>query len=117
MGTMARLMPGYDPNWRERLQAAEARQRELLGRAGKLTDDERRELLACRDAVQHARDSRFRTTAEYRDYHFGHIRALLEAEGIHMALPALPDDATREEIDRVLAMVFEAVEVTNSETF
>lgn len=112
-----RLMPHHDPHWRRRLDDAKARQAALLGREGLLTAGEQAELLALRQAIDQAFNARFRTTAEYRDYYVGRARELLEAEGIDMAIPAVADDATVEEIDRVLGLVWQAVEVTNSETF
>lgn len=117
MGGMVRLMPNHDPNWKERLEAARARQAELLGREGILTESEQSQLMALRQEADRAFNARFRTTAEYRDFYVGRARDLLEEEGIDMPIPALADDATLEEIDRVLAMVWQAVEVTNSETF
>ncbi|CAA7611599.1 hypothetical protein [Magnetospirillum sp. UT-4] len=112
-----RLMPHHDANWRARLEEARTRQAELLAREGMLTAAEQDELLALREAVDRAFNARFRTTAEYRDFYFAQARELLEAEGIDMPLPQVADDATVEEIDRVLGMVWQAVEVTNSETF
>jgi hypothetical protein len=112
-----RLLPGYDPRWQDRFTAAQTRQRELMDRPGALTDAERAELLACHDAMRDAANSRFRTTADYRDHHFARCRALLTREGIDMPLPAIADDATKDDIDRVLTMVFTAIEVTNSENF
>ncbi|MCR6629697.1 MAG: hypothetical protein NVV74_06385 [Magnetospirillum sp.] len=70
-----------------------------------------------REAMDRALNSRFRTTAEYRDFYFARARQLLEDEGIEMDLPDVAGDATVEEIDRVLGLVWAAVEVTNSETF
>lgn len=112
-----RLMPQHDPHWRERLEAAKARQTALLGREGLLTADEQAELLTLRQAIDQAFNARFRTTAEYRDYHFSRAREVLDAEGIDMPIPAVADDATLEEIDHVLGMVWQAVEVTASEAF
>lgn len=117
MVTAIRLMPHHDPHWRDRLDSAKARQAELLGHEGMLTADEQAELLRLRHAIDRAFNSRFRTTAEYRDYYVARARELLEAEGIDMPIPALPDDATLDEIDRVLGQVRQAVEVTNSESF
>jgi hypothetical protein len=34
-----------------------------------------------------------------------------------MPLPHVPEDATPEQVDRVLAMVWQAIEVTNSVNF
>lgn len=117
MGATVRLMPNHDPHWRERLESAKARQAELLRREGILTEAEQAELLALRQEADRAFNARFRTTAEYRDFYVGRARDLLEEEGIDMPIPSLADDATLEEIDRVLGMVWQAVEVTNSETF
>ena len=117
MGATVRLMPNYDPHWRERLDLAKARQAELLSREGLLTAAEQAELLELRQEADRAFNARFRTTAEYRDFYVGRARDLLEEEGIDMPIPPLPDDATVEEIDRVLGLVWRAVEVTNSETF
>ncbi len=117
MGATARLMPGHDPHWRHKLESAKARQAELLRREGLLTRGEQDELLRLRADIDKAFNSGFRTTAEYRDFYFNRARELLEAEGIDMPLPAVADDATQEEIDRVLALVWRAVEVTNAETF
>ncbi|HSV28801.1 MAG TPA: hypothetical protein VLL76_04565 [Candidatus Omnitrophota bacterium] len=117
MGTTARLMPGHDPHWREKLDQAKARQAELLRREGLLSKAEQSELLALRAAIDKAFNSSFRTTQEYRDFYFARARELLDAEGIDMPLPCVPDDAPVEEIDRVLNIVWHAVEVTNSETF
>ncbi|MEW5727387.1 MAG: hypothetical protein AB1918_06135, partial [Pseudomonadota bacterium] len=116
MGTTARLMPGHDPHWRDKMESAKARQAELLRREGLLTRDEQAELLRLRTDIDRAFNSSFRTTAEYRDFYFDRARELLDAEGIDMPIPDLPDDATQEEIDRVLALIWRAVEVTNSET-
>lgn len=117
MGTTTRLMPGFDPNWRDRMEQAAARQIALLDLDRPLNEAENRDLVECRRDMNAAADARFRTTAEYRDFHFARARAWLDAEGIDMPLPLVADDATREEIDRVLSMVVDAVEVTNSETF
>lgn len=117
MGTTARLMPGYDPHWQQKLDTAKARQTQLLRREGLLTKDEQRELLDLRAAIDKAFNSSFRTTAEYRDFYFSRARELLDAEGIDMPIPMVADDATQEEIDRILSIVWQAVEVTNSETF
>lgn len=114
MGTMARLMPGHDPHWREKLECAKARQADLLGREGLLTKAEQAELLLLRAAIDRAFNSRFRTTAEYRDFHLDRARELLDAEGIDLPIPTVADDATQDEIDRVLAMIRRAVEVTTS---
>jgi len=112
MATAIRLMPNHDPRWRARLARARARQGDLLGREGLLTAAEQAELERLRRIVAEAFKSGFRTTAEYRDFHFAQAREMLEAEGIDMALPPLPDDATLDEIDRVLADVRRAVEAT-----
>jgi len=117
MGATVRLMPNYDPHWRERLDAAKTRQAELLSHEGLLTEAEQAQLMELRQEADRAFNARFRTTAEYRDFYVGRARDLLEEEGIDMPIPHLPDDATLEEIDRVLGMVWQAVEVTNSETF
>jgi hypothetical protein len=117
MGTTTRLMPGYDSHWRDKLMAAQKRLETLLCRRESLTDPERQEVIDLRQAADRAYNSRFRTTTEYRDFYLGRARALLEAEGIDMPVPDIAADATVEEIDRVLATVWQAVEVTNSESF
>lgn len=117
MGKTVRLMPRYDANWRARANVASQRLQDLVTRPDTLTPEERSELLALQREMDAALASRFRTTADYRDHYVAQARALLAAEGIHMTLPPLADDATVEEIDSVLAMALRAVEVTNSETF
>lgn len=117
MGKTVRLMPRYDANWRIRVTVAGQRLQELVTREDVLAPEERAELLALQREMDAALASRFRTTADYRDHYIAQARALLEAEGIHMTLPQVADDATVEEIDAVLAMALRAVEVTNSETF
>lgn len=112
-----RLMPHHDPHWRDKLEQLRARHVALLSREGLLSRAEQDELLQLRKAMDAALNSRFRTTAEYRDFYLARARQLLEDEGIDMALPRIPDDATLDEIDRVLNLVWSAVEVTNSETF
>jgi hypothetical protein len=116
-GSVARLMPGYDPDWRQRVLAVEGRLRELLARADPLSEAERAELMGLGAERDAALNSRFRTTKDYRDFYCGRARQLLEDEGIDMPLPPIADDATPEEVDRVLELVWRAVEVTNSETF
>jgi hypothetical protein len=117
MVATVRLMPHHDPHWRDKVTELQQRHTELLARDGLLTLEEQRELMALRAAIDKALNSRFRTTAEYRDFYLARARQLLEDEGIDMELPDLPADATVEEIDRVLGLVWAAVEVTNSETF
>ncbi|HLO75211.1 MAG TPA: hypothetical protein VK196_01990 [Magnetospirillum sp.] len=117
MASTIRLMPHHDPRWRDKLTAARQRHTQLLARDGLLTLDEQRELMRLRQEMDRALNSRFRTTAEYRDFYFARARQLLEDEGIEMDLPDVAADATIEEIDRVLSLVWAAVEVTNSETF
>lgn len=117
MASTIRLMPHHDPHWRDKVAALRARHRALLDHEGVLTVAEQRELAQLREAIDRALNSRFRTTAEYRDFYFDRARQLLEDEGIDMPLPKVADDATVEEIDRVLGMVWQAVEVTNSESF
>jgi hypothetical protein len=111
-----RLMPGYDPDWRDKVNELAMRYR-VLGGAKVLTPEEADELAGLRGRIDDALNTRFRTTLEYRDFYFARARALLEAEGIDMPLPALPADASQEQIDEALAGVWAAVEVTNSETF
>ena len=117
MAATVRLMPHHDPHWREKLETLQLRHRELLSHDGLLTVAEQRELMTLRTAMDRTLNSRFRTTAEYRDFYFARARQLLEDEGIDMDLPDVATDATVEEIDRVLGLVWAAVEVTNSETF
>lgn len=117
MASTIRLMPHHDPHWREKLERLQCRHTALLARDGLLTVDEQREVMGLRAAMDRALNSRFRTTAEYRDFYFARARQLLDDEGIEMDLPPVPADATVEEIDRVLGLVWAAVEVTNSETF
>lgn len=117
MASTIRLMPHHDPHWREKLEVLQRRHRELLARDGLLTVEEQRELMHLRTEMDRVLNSRFRTTAEYRDFYFARARQLLEDEGIEMDLPELAADATVEEIDHVLGLVWAAVEVTNSETF
>ena len=117
MAATVRLMPHHDPHWREKLETLQLRHRELLSHDGLLTVAEQRELMTLRAAMDRTLNSRFRTTAEYRDFYFARARQLLEDEGIDMDLPDVATDATVEEIDRVLGLVWAAVEVTNSETF
>lgn len=117
MAATVRLMPHHDPHWREKLEELQLRHSELLARDGLLTVKEQRELMHLRQAMDRTLNSRFRTTAEYRDFYFARARQLLDDEGIDMDLPEVAQDATVEEIDRVLGLVWAAVEVTNSETF
>jgi hypothetical protein len=117
MAVMLRLMPHHDPNWRDKLEVLRARHARLLAHDGLLTVAEQRELVKLRLAMDQALNSRFRTTAEYRDFYIARARQLLDDEGIDMDLPDIAADATIEEIDRVLGPVWAAVEVTNSETF
>jgi hypothetical protein len=117
MAATVRLMPNYDPHWREKAEALQRRHAELLSGDGMLTVGEQRAVMELRDAMDRVLNSRFRTTAEYRDFYFAHARQLLEDEGIDMVLPPVAADATIEEIDRVLNLVWSAVEVTNSESF
>lgn len=112
-----RLMPNHDPHWREKAETLRRRHAELLSCDGMLTIVEQREVMNLRTAMDAALNSRFRTTAEYRDFYFDRARQLLEDEGIEMDLPEVAADATVAEIDRVLGLVWAAVEVTNSETF
>lgn len=117
MAATIRLMPRHDPHWREKLERLQCRHRELLARDGLLTVAEQRELMALRHDMACTLNSRFRTTAEYRDFYFARARQLLDDEGIDMDLPEIAADATIEEIDRALGLVWAAVDVTNSETF
>lgn len=117
MAATIRLMPHHDAHWRDKLAVLKLRHSHLLARDGLLTVQEQHELMALRQAMDRALNSRFRTTAEYRDFYFARARQLLEDEGIEMDLPDIAADATVEEIDRVLGLVWAAVEVTNSETF
>ncbi len=112
-----RLMPNHDPFWRNKVAELKARYDRLLDEDGALSPDRQAELLRLREDMDLALNARFRTTAEYRDFYFARARQLLEDEGIDMPLPDVADDATVEEIDRVLYLVWSAVEVTNSETF
>jgi 2-methylcitrate dehydratase PrpD len=115
--TIVRLMANYDPAWESRWAEADRRSQELMATPGALSDAEKTALAECHRAMQQARESRFRTTAEYRDHSFAYCRALLEREGIHMPLPALPEDCAKEDVDRAIDRVWRAVEVTNSENF
>lgn len=117
MAATIRLMPHHDPHWRDKLESLQHRHSELLARDGLLTVQEQDELMHLRHQMDRALNSRFRTTAEYRDFYFARARQLLDDEGIEMDLPDVAADATVEEIDRVLGLVWAAVEVTNSETF
>lgn len=117
MAKTVRLMPRYDAHWQSRLNGASERMKELLLQPGILSPEERTEVLELQRDIDAALASRFRTTADYRDHYVKQAQALLEAEGIHMDLPPIADDATLEEVDSVLAMALRAVEVTNSETF
>ena len=117
MAATIRLMPHHDPHWREKLAELQRRHHDLLARDGLLTVAEQRELMVLRQDMDRALNSRFRTTAEYRDFYFARARQLLDDEGIDMPLPDVAADATIEEIDRALGLVWAAVEVTNSETF
>jgi len=117
MVSAVRLMPRHDPHWRDKVADLTRRHTELLSQDGLLTVEEQREVMELRHAIDRALNSRFRTTAEYRDFYFDRARQLLDDEGIDMDLPEIPADATLEEIDRVLGLVWAAVEVTNSETF
>lgn len=114
---MIRLMPNHDPDWQQKVQSLRVRYKSLLDREGLLTTEEQNDLMQLRQAMDKALNSRFRTTAEYRDFYFNRARQLLDDEGIDMPLPYVPDDATLDDIDRVLNLVWAAVEVTNSETF
>lgn len=106
MAELLRLMPHHDPCWRDKLDRARARRADLLSREGILSATEQRELERLRSYIAKAFNARFRTTAEYRDFHFARARAVLEAEGIEVPLPDLPNDATVEEIDRALRPVW-----------
>lgn len=117
MAATIRLMPNHDPHWRDKLETLQQRHAVLLARDGLLTVREQRELMHLRQAMDRTLNSRFRTTAEYRDFYLDRARQLLDDEGIDMTLPEVAADATIEEIDRVLGLVWAAVEVTNSETF
>lgn len=117
MAATIRLMPHHDPHWREKLDELQRRHSDLLARDGLLTLAEQRALMALRQAMDRVLNSRFRTTAEYRDFYFARARQLLDDEGIAMELPDVAADATIEEIDRALGQVWAAVDVTNSETF
>jgi hypothetical protein len=110
-------MPGYDPDWFERLERAKAIRLELTAKPGPLTADERRALFDARREEVEAFNAQFQTVVDYRTFHFARARQLLEDEGIDMELPDLPEDCTREDVDRYLGFVFDAVEVTNGETF
>jgi hypothetical protein len=112
-----RPMIGHDPEWFERLERAKAIRLELMAKPGALSEAERKQVFDTRREEVDAFNARFRTTAEYRDFHFARARQLLADEGIDMDLPDLPDDCPREDVDRFLGFVFEAVEVTNGETF
>lgn len=111
-----RLMPHHDPHWREKVEALKRRHGALLAHDGLLTLDEQRELTALRHAMERALNSRFRTTAEYRDFHVARARQMLEDEGIRMDLPDLADDATIEDIDAALAPVWATVEDITTES-
>lgn len=115
MAATIRLMPHHDPHWREKLEVLQRRHRELLARDGLLTVAEQRELAILRHDTDRVLNSRFRTTAEYRDFYFARARQMLDDEGIAMDLPDLAADATIEEIDRALGQVWAAVDVTDSE--
>jgi len=117
MAETLRLMPNHDPHWRDKVAALQQRHHELLSHDGLLTKAEQQELMVLRMEMDRVLNSRFRTTAEYRDFYFARARQLLEDEGIDMALPDVAADATIEEIDRALGLVWAAVEVTNAETF
>ncbi|MGE5475466.1 MAG: hypothetical protein ACM3Q1_02335 [Bacteroidales bacterium] len=117
MAATIRLMPHHDPHWRDKLLVLQTRHRELLARDGLLTVAEQNELMHLRQAMDRTLNSRFRTTVEYRDFYFARARQLLDDEGIDMDLPEVAPDATIEEIDRALGLVWAAVEVTNSENF
>jgi len=112
-----RLMPGHDPGWEAKLEAAVSRLRHLRALPGVLSAEARQEMFQAQEDAEVALNSSFRTTAEYRDFHFARARRQLEWEGIEMPLPAVPDDATMAEIDSVLELVWQAIEVTNSENF
>jgi flavorubredoxin len=117
MAATIRLMPNHDPHWRDKLATLQQRHSVLLACDGLLTVQEQRELMHLRQAMDRTLNSRFRTTAEYRDFYFARARQLLDDEGIDLTLPDVAADATVEEIDRVLGLVWAAVEVTDSETF
>lgn len=117
MASAIRLMPHHDPHWRDKLETLQHRHTALLARDGLLTVAEQAEVMELRHAMDRVLNSRFRTTAEYRDFYFARARQLLDDEGIVMDLPDVAADATIEEIDRVLGLVWAAVEVSNSETF
>lgn len=115
--TRLRLMPGHDPAWERRLEDALSRLRELRARPGRLAPDAQGEFLRAQEDAEAALNASFRTTAEYRDFHFARARRQLAAEGIEMPLPEIADDATVDEIDDVLDLVWQAIEITNSENF
>ncbi|MBF0326219.1 MAG: hypothetical protein HQL42_14255, partial [Alphaproteobacteria bacterium] len=114
MASAVRLMPNHDPHWRARLAQARARQADLLGHEGLLTAAEQAELESLRGIIKEAFRSGFRTTAEYRDFQFARAREVLDAEGIALDLPFLPDDATLDEIDRALAAIRQTIEAATA---
>ena len=107
-----RLMPNHDPDWRRKVASLQAQCQSLLGREGMLSTAEQQQLSHLRQAMMRALNSRFRTTAEYRDFHFQNARQLLDDEGIDLSLPPVPDDARLEEIDSVLSMVNQVIDIT-----
>lgn len=103
MGQLLRLMPDYDPHWRERLETARARRSHILAHEGPISAEKQQELQELRGVISRALQNRFRTTTEYRDHRIAGLRLLIDQEGLEVDIPSLPDDATVEDIDTAIA--------------
>lgn len=106
MGQLLRLMPDYDPHWRERLETARARRTHILANEGRVSAEQQRELRQLRTIINDALQRRFRTTAEYRDHRIAGLRLLMDQEGLDVDIPILPDDATVDAIDTAITQAW-----------
>ncbi|ABK43689.1 hypothetical protein Mmc1_1178 [Magnetococcus marinus MC-1] len=114
---VTRLLPDYDPMWQYKWNAARDQYKKLIETERPLTPDEREALLDAMQAMEVCAKRRFRTTAEYRDFHFEMIQAQLDDHGVVFELPELPDHATLAEIDHWLDRAHRAIEITMTENF
>nr|CRH04576.1 conserved protein of unknown function [Candidatus Magnetococcus massalia] len=114
---LTRILPGYDANWQQKWQTAHDRYKTLLNQPGALTAEEREELLSAMQRMEVAANSRFRTTAAYRDHHFHRVQQLLDEHGVAFELPSLSNHATLEEIDTWLERAHRAIEINMTENF
>ncbi|MEG3639354.1 hypothetical protein [Magnetococcus sp. PR-3] len=114
---MIRLLPDYDPAWQLKWHAAQDQYQKLLETDRPLTPDERDDLLHAMQAMETCANRRFRTTAEYRDFHFLKIQEQLNEHGVVFELPELSDDATLDEIEHWIDRAHRAIETTMTENF